>query len=1025
MQVAVVGLLLSLILDCCFFLPCVIRSVLLLLTFGIGIFFASRYRFDPVASLDPPKTDLKTDKILPSKNRFNGKLFAAVYDYPESLGYSKELINEIRKDVWNTLSSMSLWQTAKQYLKPGFLVISIIALELCISILPAPKSLWLKRFFMPQNKYLIFTVTPGDAKIPYGNFMEITVKPKGVLPNRIMLVTSDNYVYNLYRNDGYKANIKVTNSFSYLVRLRDVSSDKYNVSVVIQPWIKEFKLTYSYPDYTGLPRFVSNMPEISALPGTRIMLTAVANEKLGQGKIQFGNQKTLEAEIKSETLKAEFNVSLPDSYQIYLVAESGLQTAVPEKYSINIWKDKFPEVKIIYPGIDMEMPPGMKTPLAIHISDDFGFSKVKLMSDKGEWDITPQNTLPADTVIPYFWDLSEIDLLPGEAVTYWVEARDNDKINGYKPGKSERFKLYFPTVEDIYKEVEKEINKTQSTAASELEKALQNLNYADKQLESILGDSVSGKLNWYDKQSIKKIMQKEKLIAEEMQRLSEDIDNLYKYAENSMVIDNELMMKMEELKSLFSDLDMKELNEAIKKVEEALTKNPELLAEAMKNFNITQEELRQRVENTIEILKKYKQEQTLAALADKANDLKEWQERINEKTSQKNNNKQALSAEEKKLAEELDKLSKEIEKLARELDNEELNKEAGRANKTRSKASKAASELARGFPSLQLQKEVSNDLSDLSIGLGSIYNLMLDQRKSEFAREINKLMNDFILLSFEEENINTIDGHIEAAFTQEALLKGTKSAANDLSSAMKDNPFLKGNTDKQAKDALKNMENAKRSFESGETVEARNAQNRAMTKLNEVVLSLINAEQALESSRSSSGMPELLQQLAQLTKDQQALNQMCMSFMSFSMSQSGMKEQLAQLMEKQAALSKALSDLAGGLKGKTLGDMGSMAQEMEKIAKDMQAGITKDIVERQNKLLNHLLDAQKSIYTRKYSRQRIAEPGENKQLSSPPEPRIVTKRGVSQKAIIEALQKEYPKEYEQLIKAYFQSLSTE
>jgi hypothetical protein len=71
------------------------------------------------------------------------------------------------------------------------------------------------------------------------------------------------------------------------------------------------------------------------------------------------------------------------------------------------------------------------------------------------------------------------------------------------------------------------------------------------------------------------------------------------------------------------------------------------------------------------------------------------------------------------------------------------------------------------------------------------------------------------------------------------------------------------------------------------------------------------------------------------------------------------------------------------------------------------------------------LDTQKSIYTRKTSRQRIAEPGENMFLSSPKEPELITKRGVSQKAIIEALKKKYPKESEQLIKAYFKALSTE
>lgn len=1010
------GLIICLPLDYYIFFPGIVRSILFILTIGIGVFFVSKFKFNPVALLE--------NQQFTNDEKFNGRLFAAVYKYPAELGYSEELINKVREDAWQILNSINLWQVAKKHLNPVPLLISIFALIVCISIIPAPKYLWVKRFFLPQNKFLALAISPGDIKLPYGNNVEIKVIPNGILPRKLTLITGDNYIYTLYRNEGYKKILALTHSFSYYARLRDVSSDTHNVSILVQPWIKEFKLTYIYPEYTKLSPFVSTLPEISALQGTRIKFTAVANEKLESGKIKFGVQKEIETKIRKDTLYAEFTVMQPDSYQMYLIAKSGLQTSIPESYAISIWKDKFPEVEIIYPGFDMEMPPNMKLPLAVHISDDFGFYKIKLVSDKGEWVIRLGGDLPTDTVITYIWDVSQISLLPGEAIKYWVEVQDNDKFNGYKVGKSSEFKLYFPTVEDIYKEVTKEINETQNTAVTELEKALDNLNSVDKQLESITKKDT---LNWYDKQSLKNIMQKEKSIAKEMQKLSEDIDKLYKSAENTMIVDKELMTKLEELKNLFSELKLKELDEAIRKIEETLAKKPELMAEAMKKFNLTQEEFKQRIENTLELLKKYKQEQTLAALADKAAELKEWQEKINEKTAKSDmnaKNKQELSSEEQALGKELEQLAKDIDKLAKGLDNKDLANEFSRANKTQPKVSKSANALAKGQKPSRMQSEITQELSDLSSGLSSIYRKMLDQRKSELAKEINKMKNDFLFLSFEEEQIPANSG-LEAAFKQEALIKGAKSSTEDLSSAIKNSPFISGDISEQANDALKHMESAKRSFESRKTAEGKTSQSQAMAKLNEIVVSLMNAEQALQASACASGMPELLQQLAQITKDQQALNQLCQSLFPFSMSQSSMGEQLSELMEKQSVLGKALEEIAGGLKGKTLGDMGDMAQDMEKIAKDMQAGITKDIVERQNKLLNHLLDAQKSIYTRKYSRQRIAEPGENLQLPSPSEPDMLTKRGVSQKAIIEALKKEYPKEYEQLIRAYFKALSTE
>jgi nitrogen-specific signal transduction histidine kinase len=199
---------------------------------------------------------------------------------------------------------------------------------------------------------------------------------------------------------------------------------------------------------------------------------------------------------------------------------------------------------------------------------------------------------------------------------------------------------------------------------------------------------------------------------------------------------------------------------------------------------------------------------------------------------------------------------------------------------------------------------------------------------------------------------------------------------------------------------------------------------KAMTNLNKIVTELLEAEKAVQASSCSCGLPSLMSQLAQLTQRQQSLNMMMQSFIPFSMGSSGMQEQLAQLMQEQGAISDALKQVADGLKGKTLGDLGGAAQEMDKIAKDLEKGITQEIIERQNRVLQHLLDAQKSIYTKKYSRQRISEPGEDfLSLPSPLPPELSTKYGISQKDIIEALKKDYPKEYERLIKAYFRSIS--
>ncbi|MDD5528500.1 MAG: hypothetical protein PHX21_00555 [bacterium] len=1021
------GLLVFLALDYFLFLSCPARWVWFFLTLAFSCWGAIRYKFDPVSEIEKQSCQGGT-----TSEQFKGRLFSAIYDYPTTLGYSTELIEEIRKEVWKLLQEWKLWSVIKKHLPVIPLLISVVALAVEIVSLPSPQLPRIKRFFLPQNKFLSFALEPGDKKLLYGKTVEIKVIPSGILPEKISLVVDDS-VYTLSRKEGYSKSLPVNKSFSYYAKKGDVLSDTYNISAIIQPWIREFNLTYIYPVYTKLSPFVSNLPEISALQGTKINFVAVANDSIDSGRVEFsslvlpsGRQQTKHVEVKKDTIKTEFVVSIPDSYKIYLKAKNGLTTISPETYAINIWKDKFPEIEITYPGRDMEMPSDMQLPILVHISDDFGFHKIKLLSDKGELVVNTDKNLPSDTNISYAWDLSQLSLYPGDVIKYHMEAQDNDVINGYKTTKSEEFKLFFPTVEDIYKQVTEEVNKTQDNATTELQKILNDLKENNKQIEAI---SKKDKLDGNDKQALKDALQKEKAITKGIDNLSKEIDKLYKSMENTMWVDKDLMEKMEELKTLFNELNLKEMNEAIQKMQEMMEKNPELMKEAMKNFKMTQEELRQRIENSLEMLKQYKQEQTLASLADRASELAEKQQKLNEKTAKSDmkQSKKELSETEQGLKEELEELAKDIDSLAKETGNKELGKQSNKAQKTQSKMSDAANKLSKGQKPSKLQDEAQQELSDLSANLSSIHQKMMDQKKSRMTKEINKLKNDFLFLSNEEEALSNMTG-LDKAFKQEALIKGAKMLLNELAVVMKMTPFISGDTKKLTQDAIKLMETAKKEFEAnrqGQNILSKRSQMLAMSKLNEVVISLMQSEQALQSSMSASGMPELMKQLSQITKDQQTLNQMCMSLMSFNMTQSGMGEQLAELMGKQSALADALKEIGEGLKGKTLGDMNGMAQEMENIAKKMQSGITQDILERQNKLLNHLLDTQKSIYTRKTSRQRIAEPGENMLLPSPQEPELITKRGISQKAIIEALKKKYPKESEQLIKAYFKALSTE
>jgi hypothetical protein len=116
--------------------------------------------------------------------------------------------------------------------------------------------------------------------------------------------------------------------------------------------------------------------------------------------------------------------------------------------------------------------------------------------------------------------------------------------------------------------------------------------------------------------------------------------------------------------------------------------------------------------------------------------------------------------------------------------------------------------------------------------------------------------------------------------------------------------------------------------------------------------------------------------------------------------------------------------LADGLKkmGKAFG---SLSSEMEEMADDLERGeVDKSLIERQKKIINRLLEAEKSVKEGKEaSRRRYSEPGI---FVAPKKVSLPQNLGEDKKALRELLEKRieetYPSEYRKEIEDYFRRL---
>ena len=172
-----------------------------------------------------------------------------------------------------------------------------------------------------------------------------------------------------------------------------------------------------------------------------------------------------------------------------------------------------------------------------------------------------------------------------------------------------------------------------------------------------------------------------------------------------------------------------------------------------------------------------------------------------------------------------------------------------------------------------------------------------------------------------------------------------------------------------------------------------------------------------------------MQQLQKLGQQQMNLNQMTQMMNQGQLSQE-MTAQMQRLAQQQEAIRKSLEQL--NQEAKESGQSKRLAANLEKILNEMKEVVTNlqsekvnnDLVKQQEKILSKLLDAQRSMNERDYENERKSDSGKNYSLSSPPDLLLNTDEGKNKlkDALIKAIKEGYRKDYEDLIRKYFEAL---
>jgi hypothetical protein len=317
-------------------------------------------------------------------------------------------------------------------------------------------------------------VTPGSTKVQAGSSLVIRAQLVG---NRAPVVAqllrapsgSDEWQPTEMESDGQGhfqlALSSLRNSFRYKVLAGGAASAAFDVSVLHPPHVARIDVEYTYPKALGLsPRVEEDGGDIYAPEGTDVRVKVRTDGPVTDARMVLGPGKTLALAAESPTvMTGNLQVTENGSYRVALADADGLKTTGDTEYFIRILDDRPPEVHITRPASDRRVTPLEEVEIAAEATDDFGVSALEFVYTVrgGPEKAVPLGIPPHSTAVTgkYVLYLEDLDVAPGDVVSYYARARDLPR--GKRPSES-RSDIFFLEV----KPFEGEFTLAQTQAAT-------------------------------------------------------------------------------------------------------------------------------------------------------------------------------------------------------------------------------------------------------------------------------------------------------------------------------------------------------------------------------------------------------------------------------------------------------------------------------------------------------------------------------------------------------------------------------
>lgn len=531
-----------------------------------------------------------------------------------------------------------------------------------------------KEFFKPAP--FSFVVDGEKLSVPQFEDFPLTVTIEGdQLPNEVF-ITVDEVEYRLKKEAPNVFSYRFSNvqkDTEFRLFSAEVRSQKYELEVLKKPNITGFEVKLDYPGYIGRKdEALASVGDLVVPMGTNIDWIFNA-ENTDNIKIEFAGQDRQEVKRFSDDLFTFKKQAMRDQpYKLY-ISNQNLPQGDSISYSITVIPD-------LYPNISVEkFQDSTDTKLlyfAGEASDDYGLLSLsfnyRIRKAKGKQSDLKTIKLksPANKQIRFdhIFDVNELELAPGDEVTYYFETFDNDAVNGSKSARSSFMVFSVPTVEQY----QAMADKNNEQIKDDLKNALDESRRIKEEMKRIREKLLQERdLDWQNRKELEKLLARqkelEKKIEDAKKNFEENLQNQQEFAQ----MDEETLEKQEQLQKQFDEVMSEEMKELMKQIEEMLQNlEKDQALEMMENMEFNNEDMENNMDRLLELFKQLEVEQKMQEAISELQKLAEEQEKLSEETKEAKPD-DPVSDEFKKEKEAAEEKQKEQEQQNKEGENKE------------------------------------------------------------------------------------------------------------------------------------------------------------------------------------------------------------------------------------------------------------------------------------------------------------------------------------------------------------------